>query len=171
MSAVQIATWSSFIALSWRPPAFLVRPGRGSRNRPLRSGCGRGLSRRAAWQFSSPQRIAVTLTHRHVLARRSVGEPRPRLTMRGSRKTARRHREREDGAAPKRGEDRCIFPSFASSIANRLHEGAADEWGNDQAQAWKPTWLSSVRCGKMNALMTPQIEPMTAQPTISERDG
>jgi len=60
--------------------------------------------------------------------------------MRGSRKTARRHREREDGAAPKRGEDRCIFPSFASSIANRLHEGAADEWGNDQAQAWKPTW-------------------------------
>ena len=23
----------------------------------------------------------------------------------------------------------------------------------------------------MNALMTPQIEPMTAQPTISERDG
>src|SRR5881396_107448 len=27
------------------------------------------------------------------------------------------------------------------------------------------------RCGKMNALMTPQIEPMTAQPTISERDG
>ena len=50
------------------------------------------------------------------------------------------HREREDGAAPKRGEDRCIFPSFAPSIANRLHEGAGDEWGNDQAQAWKPTW-------------------------------
>src|SRR5437870_5150858 len=50
------------------------------------------------------------------------------------------HREREDGAAPKRGEDRCIFPSFAPSIANRLHEGARDEWGNDQAQAWKPTW-------------------------------
>src|SRR5437899_2660524 len=50
------------------------------------------------------------------------------------------HREREDGAAPKRGEDRCIFPSFAPSIANGLHEGAGDEWGNDQAQAWKPTW-------------------------------
>jgi hypothetical protein len=41
------------------------------------------------------------------------------------------HSEREDGATPKRGEDRCIFAGFAPSISNCLHEGAGDEGRND----------------------------------------